>query len=154
MHLELGLQRLQIFLAIRTVTTGLRFEGYRRAVCAVSLDRDASQPLRDAQNWFLHFSPAFKRIADQVPGVSLFTSKQSQLCTGACRSGTKGPEPWVRSCLVDCMPGACVPLVMLDLASSSNRIQLTKVEYKQMNGLWVPVQDEKACSNLLRFCPS
>jgi len=53
-RIELGLQRLLILFAAWAMTGPLRLERHGRALCAVGLDRDVSQPLRNAQSWLLH----------------------------------------------------------------------------------------------------
>lgn len=59
--IKLDLQRLLILVAVRAMTSPLRLERCR-AVCAVRLDGDVSQPFRDAQIWLLH-CPTFKSKA-------------------------------------------------------------------------------------------
>ena len=53
-HVKLGLQRLLILLAVRAMTSPLRLEPRRRALCAMCLDWDVAEPFRNAQSWVLH----------------------------------------------------------------------------------------------------
>ena len=66
-RVKLGLQRLLIFLAVRAMTSPLRLERHRRAVCAVGLDRDVSQPFVTAElasSWPHVPHLSIERIAD------------------------------------------------------------------------------------------
>ena len=56
-RVELGLQRLLIFLAAWAMTGPLRLERHGMTVRAVSFNRDIAEPIRNAQSRLFHCLP-------------------------------------------------------------------------------------------------